>query len=593
MGLFGLLPSLAVVAAVVYGMARLLGAGPSFAGSSHRGDFRGLVSQLFRLALLLASVVLVAEGVAGLMAHAWPRSGELLADPAALARSLAFTVAGVPALSGLALWTRHRLAVDANESGSSAWALYVTLAAGLGLLVAMPAWYSLLSSVGLAGALEGSSVGRSLTWTGVWVVHWRLGARGRRPESPVGIDLLFGSALGLFTLALGVGLALLHAWRVLYDAAFLTLVANGASLEVRRSVAAATIGAVVWWWYWLRNAVGGTRSGGWYVFVLLVGVLGGLVTAVIGTARLVHAGLIWVFADPAAATAAMHFELVPGALATISVGLASWRYHRGVLGPRGTRDRRDVEAVYQYLAAGVGLVVIAVAVTLAIAALLEAIAVSDQLAVGRPVANAVVRSVTLMILGLPVWAVFWRRAQRNAAIESERRALTRRVYLLVLLGTAASVALVSLVVLLIVVFEDMARGQAGVETVLQMRIPLGLVLTTGVVAAYHALVYREDRIAVPETGRSRCPVREVVLFSAAGEAAAKAIAEELGIRVRLWCPVVAVDLSAAIPGIQPFLTFGELDSAAVLDAVRAGRDARLLVLARPEGGFDVVPFVEA
>ncbi|MEZ5233808.1 MAG: hypothetical protein R2749_14035 [Acidimicrobiales bacterium] len=62
---------------------------------------------------------------------------------------------------------------------------------------------------------------------------------------------------------------------------------------------------------------------------------------------------------------------------------------------------------------------------------------------------------------------------------------------------AALVALGATLNVAVVLFEDIARGETGRTTLHDLRIPIGLVLATGVIAGYHAAVYRRDRRLAP------------------------------------------------------------------------------------------------
>ena len=123
-----LLVGLGVVAVVAVRRMTARGGGPATEGHA--------VRRLFQYLLLYALLVVVATGLSGLL-------GRLLSAPLAsadqseLARSVAFTVVGVPLFVLVALWSRRRLAVDPFESASPAWALYITAASLTSLVVAM------------------------------------------------------------------------------------------------------------------------------------------------------------------------------------------------------------------------------------------------------------------------------------------------------------------------------------------------------------------------------------------------------------------------------------------------------------------------
>ena len=128
--------------------------------------------------------------------------------------------------------------------------------------------------------------------------------------------------------------------------------------QIIRPLVACAVGAAVWAVYWLRTTVHDERAPLWNAYVLLAGVLSGVLMVVAGLGTAVFRVLEWILADPAG-TAAEHFEVVPAALGVVAVGAAAWAYHRHVINSGVERERTEVERVYDYLLAGAGLVVAA------------------------------------------------------------------------------------------------------------------------------------------------------------------------------------------------------------------------------------------
>ncbi len=609
---------LVVVGMAVYGASSRVDARRRGVTASG-GDLRDRVVRFFRLTLLFAAVVLVSEGVAGLIAEIVPRAGEVTRDPATLARALSFSIVGVPVLAGLALWQRGTLGREPDEARTSGWHAYLTVTLGLSLLLTVSAATSVATWALGAAEDQGSALGRLVSWSAVWLVHWRLARRadaGAEADLEAPLHLLFGSAVGLVLTAGGLDRLIGTSLERAYERAWLTTAVADGTDPLVRALVLLGVGAGVWWWYWLRHAERCPRSPGRDAYVLLGGVLGGLIAAVVGAAQLLYAVLDWIFGDPEATTAAANFTGTPGAAALGVVGLLVWLYHRGIVARQHDGTRTDIDRVYSYLGAAVGLVITAVATTIAVAALLEALTTSDSLT-RSGVADTVVLAVTLLAVGAPVWAAFWFRAQRFAGTDDERASLPRRVYLLVVLGVSAVVALVALVLLLIRFFEDLTRGDVGSETWYALRIPAGLVLSMGALAGYHATVFRTDHRATasapvapaPDTTPGPIPVAvagagagiaadlgrlgEVFLVSSAADAdgLADGLHERLHVRVRDWH--LAAPTTPAAPARVPAAgpTLEEVAGAIERGAAANPEATRMIVVLEADGSPRLFPLL--
>jgi uncharacterized membrane protein (DUF485 family) len=530
----GALFPLAMLGAIGYGLYRVLAARKP-RPSNTEVDLREQVVRVFRLGLLFVSVVLAAEGIAGLIAEVLPRGDDLVQDSTALAQALAFTIVGVPALFGLARWTRQRLDVDPDELPSVVWAAYLGGTLTVALIMTMVSLQRTLEWVFGLEPLDGRAAGRTVVWGAVLVVHWDLNRRRplldqfRAPEERTPWYLIVGSLVGLISASVGTWGLLRAVLRPIYDTAVAdVLVAEDSTALIRAAISAA-IGLTVWSWFWLRHGQRSPRTERWNAYVLLAGVLGGLVATLISAGVLVHSVLQWFFGDPSAATAAAHFDLLPGVVSSLVVGFCVWLLHRRTLGAAPVH-RNEADRVYTYLVAFVGLAVCAAAVTLVVAAFIDAVVDTDV--ANASVANPIVLAVSFMVVGLPVWLVFWRRAEHNADADvDELRSPSRRLYLLVTIGISAAVALVSMVVLLTNFLEDVTAGELSSGSIRAIRVPVGLVLSATAVAGYHFMVYRDDRRATPTVAPATRRATEVVLISDLGAQDASEVAHALGGRV--------------------------------------------------------------
>ena len=96
--------------------------------------------------------------------------------------------------------------------------------------------------------------------------------------------------------------------------------------------------------------------------------------------------------------------------------------------------------------------------------------------------------------------------------------ITRRVYLFVLFGVTGLVAVISLLILVFIVVEDLLEGDLGSSTINSIAVPLSLIVTAGAVAWYHFAVFREDRSIAPHAELPT--LREVIVIGSSEDIAA-------------------------------------------------------------------------
>ncbi len=526
------------------------------------------IRRFFQYSIMLVMLIVAAFGVIGIIDAVASAGSTVTRDTAAIARSISFVVVGLPVFGGLALYTRRLLRSTPAESRSLGWVAYLTFALVGSLIFVMSFATAFLGELLTDGDFETMSFISMFVWGGVWTAHWWIAGR-TADESQMQFHLLAGSAAGLITIAIGTGVAIAAVLGEFYDAALSVTVVDSGVEAVARGAVLFVIGAIVWFFYWIGHARGMTRSMLWLTYVLLIGVLGGVITAVVGAGTLLYGVLDWLIGDVGSASASVHFAFVPGAVAALAVGAGSWGYHRLVLGSRASSDRTEVERVYDYLLSGAGLLVAAGGLGTLITVGLDALG-SQPIADSGGSISAV--AITLLIVGVPLWWRHWSSIRRFRATkpEAEVTSITRRVYLFVLFGATGLTAVISSIILVFIVVEDLLEGDLGSATINSIAVPLSLIITAGAVAWYHFAVFREDRAIAPH--EEFPALREIVVIGTDEDVAA--IAGGTGIRV------------------QPLRVVGdpaeEETLADVLSALEAETHSRVVIIAE-DGRYRLLP----
>ena len=555
-----LVPLLLVVLAVVVVVAARRGPGRTRGSVTEAHAIR----RFFQYVLLYGSLVVMAVGLSGLLGRALDRSPVLTSDEVALARDLAFTVVGVPLCTGSALWSRRRILLDPLERASAGWAFYVTAASVTSLVVAMT---GLQSSLGWALDVEPDNpraLARFIVWGVVWAAHWWLHLRFV-PAGRSALHHLAGSLAGLVTTATGLATLLGGLLAMLFLSGGDGVPSNRD--EALRGAITLAVGAPVWLLYWLRTAARQERDTLWLGYVLLPGVAGGLVSAVVSASTVLYTALVWFLGDPESTDAVRHFNDAPWALGAAAAGTVVWWYHQRVLQEAHLPTRTELRRVYEYLMSAIGLVAAAVGLTVLVVSGVEAMTRTAPGGLGQSAVNTLLASVTLLLVGGPVWWFYWHRIEQafRTAPADESASPTRRAYLLVLFGLGGVTAVVALVVGVYLFFEDLVQGTVSADTLRSMRVPIGILLSTGAIAAYHWTVHQRSRAAVPAATHGP---RYVLLVGPSDPEIAQAVAHATGGRVQAW----STDDGGAPWSVE-----------AVLAALAASPDGEVLVLSDTSG----------
>lgn len=573
-----LLPVLLVVAVVVGVMA----ARRRHAGDEPPAPGEGSgVRRFFQYLLLAGLLFTAASGISGLLGRLFELGSQLDRDQSTLALQLTFTLIALPLFGAVAWWTWRRLREDPAEARSLAWAFYVTGVSLVALVVAAVAWRDSLEWLLLDTRPRPTKVATAVVWTVVWAAHhwW---PRMFTPPAALRAERLLSSLVGLVMVVAGAVITLVPALGELLGLTADSLVSPTITAMLE-GVPLLVVGALIWVGCWVLDAVRGPRGNAWLALVLLVGVAGGLLMAVVGASlagydllvQLVGAGDTPVGGD--AAAGANELAATPARIALVVVGLLVWWYHREVLDTGRRAARTEVRRVYEYLLAAIGLLAAAAGLVMVLVTLVEAIAAGSDLVIGGSAVKALLAALVLLTVGLPVWWWHWRQTQaaRVSDPAGELVSPTRRTYLLVLFGVAGVTAVITLITLVYLVLQDVLAGELGVETMRSIRFPIGILATTSLLSAYHWTIWRQDRLDTRELGledhgrSSRQSRRQVLLVGAEGGELAATLRERAEVDVRV---LTRTDAEAGA---------WELDALAALLEAHPGTD--LVVVMGPDG----------
>lgn len=164
-----------------------------------------------------------------------------------------------------------------------------------------------------------------------------------------------------------------------------------------------------------------------------------------------------------------------------------------------TGKSATVRRSFVYFFSAMGLGMTATALVSLIRWLLFQIGGGEAIGLGSSV--ALTHEVARLIVGLVVWVFFWRWAQRLffAHGPEEQESVLRKFYLYAVIFIAVFSVVTSAAFILSGGFKELMGivGDSGGD----IRIPISIMIVSGVVWAYHAFVLREDERAYGSTGR--------------------------------------------------------------------------------------------
>lgn len=492
-------------------------------GGRRGGEFS--IRRLFHYSLLYFSVVISGFGVSGLLGRTLD-FGQVIAESRTdLARNLSFAIVGVPLVYIFARWSNKNLREDSSERTSLAWQAYLTIASITSLAIALNGLHDTLSWLIGNDPYRGNAVSQLLIWSIIWFFHLRLSANAGEANRA---QYLIGSGIGLSILAVGLGGLVANTLEQLINA-------NQEIISIERtdpiinSAITILMGLPVWIIYWLRGALTFTRDFLWHAYVFLAGIAASFITTVAGFSVVLYDVLVWFLGDTKDQSATQHFFSTANAVGAALSGLAIWSYHRSLIHEETART--ELRRIYEYIVTGVSLIAASLGILMIIVAAIESITPSD-ISTTSEGSNSLLLAITLLIVGAPLWWIFWNRIERAVLRDRDDLASpTRRIYLLMLFGVAGVAAVISLITLIFLFFDDLLNSELTQTTFRDMRFAVGILITNVAIAGYHWTIYKSERDTPVEIFRRG---RHITLVGPSDAHIVQLLKEQLGGNIQLW-----------------------------------------------------------
>lgn len=488
-----------------------------------------VVRQVFQYLLLLGLMVTF---VSGLDSATELLSGDVYATDVAWA--WVSTVVGGALLFGVGWWTRTVLKGAEGERELTAWTLYLTAAQWITVGMAASRLGQTLDSV-FESNFEWGTALAAVVWTAVWGVHRYAEHRTLAPTTPV-VLMLGGSLVGWWVAVAALIWLVARLWVAAfgYETDLLTV----SDYQVGDALAWALPALLVWSVHWFGRLRRHQDHLVWSLH-LVITLTGSLALTLVGVTMTLYRGAVWFWGAPGSSFQE-HLNGTGTPVAMAFIGLLSWWYHRVVLQTGSVLP--ELLRVYRYVLAGVFLGAFMTGLAVTVTAVIEALT-AGVLLVGETPTNTGLAAASVLVVAGPGWWWQWRvisMAQLRDT-QTETRAITRRVYLVAVIGIAAVVGVVTLFTAATILINDVVDGSVGTRTLIEMDQPAAAVLAAVAVGLYHWTVLRRDRRLMPHTVKTG-PER-VLLVGQTDEDLMRRISRELRCEVQSW-PVTAPEWDA-------------------------------------------------
>ena len=452
------------------------------------------VRLFFQYALALGLFINFTVGLSGLLGRLLGASTDVVTDQSSLASYLAFVVVSGPLLAWLILWLKKSIASNPLDAAGFIPTFFATIAAVISLLVFMSSAIAVSHNLIDGASALGYTSARAIVW-GIALIAVLRASNAVIPENDFRIQYFVGSFITAIVAIVGLINVLANLISAIISQPIFLGAQSPALISTRDNsldgFGTLVVAGALWFYYWIKNANTKTSDKTWLTYVLVAGVGGGLVVAITSLTVTMYQVLVWLIGNPASQVMSEHFDGLAASAASAIVGLLAWWYHKSLL-PRNSQ-RSQTQRIYEYVVAAISLTASTVGISIIIVAIFEAF--TSSIIVGDDAINTLLGAATVILVSGPVWVRFWTRIQ-GFAKTSEQEELTspvRRIYLFLLFGVGGIVAIVSLITVAFQIINGILSSTLGNSTLNEMRFALGILISTGIVAAYHWEIYRHEK----------------------------------------------------------------------------------------------------
>ncbi len=509
----GLLVPVAIIAAVVYGIMKLVRRPREFADM----DLGiGTVRRLYFYVVTLVALVIGASGVvfiATFVVESIFIGGDVSTSTTRQAIGLSMTIVGLP------LWWFHwrlivrHVAEMPVETRSVVRKLYIYVVLAISGGLVMQGAIVALGFMFRTSDFYGRPWAAMIVWGGVWAFHWRLESlEGQHTPETRALRRIYIYGVAGFTLvmaAAGFGQIVHLVLREAYDALVSPPTVASSSLsdeQTRRALILLVVGGAVWAGHWVYLSRDDEDSVLRQLYVYVLAQFVPFVAVFVASGLALNETLVWAIGVPED-TISVHFRFIPDALTVMIVAGSALAYHRFVADRKAHGPSAEAQHAYPYALAGVGLLALTLAISMLVNTVIEfALERDAAVSANELLRNSIAHVLSIGVLGAPLWWYYWNGVQRRLETDGleERSGRPRRIYLTAAQGVGM-IALLSSVSFVVFVFFRWVLEADLTDFVQDARVGLAIMVPVAIFLPYHWLVYREDRRVIGEVAPEDLP----------------------------------------------------------------------------------------
>ena len=417
----------------------------------------------------------------------------------------------------LPVWLVHefllRRAADrhSEETGSVLRKLYVHGTLALASLYVFVGSIQIIEDI--AGDFEGlEHIGGALVAAGLWYYLWRRenlegqptpGTRTVMRWRVYGLSVVFLTAAVTATYWIAYGLAY-ATYSLVFDAADTLITAEDFQDPIRTAAGWAIVGVTAWAIQWRTVATTDEESVLRQVYLYGFAFIGGASLALWGAAATIYIVIAQLVGADNTATAVAYFRQFILPVVGLLIGGVLLGYHWSILRrdaarripsqrplPESRAGQAHLSSTFKYIMSAVGLIALVPGLMALFMALLDPLTGDNLFASSNEQQEFLAVALTMIIVGVPLWSVFWWRV-----IKADPHSLVRRIYLYVALIALGGTWLFTLIALLAAVLtEILGQGSGFLDDAL---VPsLSIVIPAAAFFAYHVTILRDDSRRAP------------------------------------------------------------------------------------------------